>query len=53
LICFSLPQGHPRGVFVSTIFSNSDIFGQAGVVCQSYNAGLGGPRQEHAQRSQN
>jgi len=31
-------------VFVSTVFSILTIFGQTGVVCQSYNAGLVGPR---------
>jgi len=31
------------GVFVSTVFSILTFFGQTGVVCQSYNAVLGGP----------
>jgi len=33
------------GVFVSTVVSILTFFGQTGVVCQSYNAGLGGPPQ--------
>jgi len=33
------------GVFVSTVFSILTFFGQTGVVCQSYNAGNGGPPQ--------
>jgi len=33
------------GVFVSAVFSILTIFCQTVVVCQSYNAGLGGPRQ--------
>jgi len=44
------------GVFVSTVFSILIFFGQTVVVCQSYNAGLGGPRvhhKEHAQKSPN
>jgi len=33
------------GVFVSTVFSTLTFFGRTCVVCQSYNAGLGGPPQ--------
>jgi len=41
------------GVFVSTVFSILTFLGQTVLVCQSYNAGLGGPPQRAAQRSQN
>jgi len=40
------------GVFVFTVFSILIFLTQTVLVCQSYNAGLGGPRQK-AQRSQN
>jgi len=36
---------HDVGTFVSTAFSILTIFGQTVVVCQSYNAVLGGPPQ--------
>jgi len=46
LVRFSLPQGHSDlGVFVSTVFSIFIYFGQTVLVCQSYNAGIGGPCQ--------
>jgi len=40
LICFSLPQGQGKGVFVTTVFSVLIFLGQTVVVWQSYNGSL-------------